>query len=126
MKWYGQEAYPDADEWHMPDDEQYVADDKTDNEAPEDIGMLGDELRTRRNAFHCKGGEHDGHDGIGRNAQSEGRHEADLTGCIGSGFRRDDTFNGALAEPLRLTGDLAFQRIAHDRCEDRARARQEA
>jgi hypothetical protein len=79
-----------------------------------------------RDALHGQGGQHDGHDRIGRNAERQGRDEAGLAGGIRRRLGRDDAFDGAMPEAPGIPRHLLLDRIAHDRRQHRPGARQQA
>jgi len=53
-----------ADQRHVEQHQQDIADPEAGDQAPEDVGMLGDQLRPRHDALGSSGAEQHRHDGI--------------------------------------------------------------
>ena len=87
----------DTDQWHVEDDKQDVADPEAGDQAPEDVGVLADHLRSRLDALDDQRAEQEGHHRVARNAERHGRDEVDLGLRVRRGFGTGNTFDRAMA-----------------------------
>ena len=115
-----------ADQRKVEREQHQVADIHRGDEAPEHVGMLGDELRAGRHAVNeQRRHQHGGHR-AGRQAERQHRHEGAGRGRIVGRFRSGDAGDRALAELLRMLGDALLQRVGHEARNDMRRARHDA
>src|SRR6202012_2442385 len=90
-----QHLHPQADHGHVEDDEQDVADPEARDQAPEDVGMLADQLRSGYDAMDDQRAEQERHHRVAGNAEAHGWDEVALHRGVGRGFGAGDTFDGA-------------------------------
>ena len=97
---HAQQAHPHADQRQVDDDQHQVAEPHRGDHAPEQLGLLGHDLRARHDAVDGHGADHQRHHRVRRDAEREQRNERGLRGRVVGAFRRRDAFDGAAAEPL--------------------------
>ncbi|KAG0922947.1 hypothetical protein G6F31_019712 [Rhizopus arrhizus] len=85
--------------------------------------MLGDQLRAGLDALNQQRAQDQRHHRIARDAQAHRRDEVDLRLRVRRRFRRRHAGDHAGAELLGRAGNLALQRVGHERGDGRARAR---
>ena len=119
----GEELHPDPDHRHVQHDEHNVADPETRDQAPENIRMLADQLRPRHDALDDERAQKKRHYRIAGNAEAHGRNEIALHGGMGGGLRTGDAGDGAVAESLRVAGDLLLGGVSDERGDRGPRAR---
>src|SRR3984957_11538346 len=97
-----QHLHPHADQRHVEQYEQDVADPEAGNQTPEDIGMLGNELRSGHDALDHQGAEQERHDRVARNAQTHRGDEIALDRGVGRGLWTDHALDKASTEFLLI------------------------
>ncbi|MNE44133.1 hypothetical protein D3C87_1431500 [compost metagenome] len=121
-----QKQNEDADQRHIEDDQHGVADKHAGDNAPEELGMFGEDLRSWYHILHQECAHDDADHCIGRNPEAKHRNETRLCGRIIGALRSCYTFDRALAEPLRCPGQLLFQQVTSEAGDQCPTARQKA
>src|SRR6185369_1346490 len=110
----GEQLHPQPDHRHVENDQDDVADPEARHQAPEDVGVFGDELRPGHHALNHQRAEDERHNRVAGNAERHGRDEIALAGGMRRGLRAGDAFDHASAEFLRRLGDFLFHRVGHE------------
>jgi hypothetical protein len=116
---------PHADQRQVQDHQHQVADPHRGDHAPEQLRPFGHHLRPGRDALDHHGADHQGHHGVGRDAEREQRDEGGLRAGVVRRFGRRHALDRTLAELVRVLGDLLLQRVGAERSEQRAAAWQD-
>ena len=128
MKAYGhlQELRPHADEGQVQDQQHDVADVHGGDDAPEDVRVLLEQERPRRDAVDQQGREDHRRRGVSRDAEgqerNEGRRRRGVVGRLGP----RDPLDGPVPELLGVLRDLLLDGVGDERRQDRAAAGQDA
>src|SRR5690606_40332977 len=106
---HAQQTDPQADERHVEDDEQDVADHEGSDQTPDKIGVLRDYLRSGDDPVHHHHAQHHRHHGIARNTKRHGGDERGLDGGVAGALRRGNAGNCTLSELLGGFAETLFQ-----------------
>ena len=101
---------------------QDIADPETRDQAPENVRVLRDQLRSGHNAVDHQRAEQQRHHRVAGNAEAHGRDEIALHRRVGRGFRAGHAFERSGAEPLGRLRDTLFGRVGDERRDGRAGA----
>ena len=104
-----QHLHPDADQRHVEQHQHDVADPEAGDQAPEDVGMLRDQLRSGHDALDHQRAEEERHHRVAGDAETHGRDEVALHRGVGRGFRADHAFDQAGAEQLPDVSRSSFR-----------------
>ena len=118
-----EQLHPQADHRHVENDQQDVADPEARDQAPEDVGVLADELRAGNDAVNDQRAQQQRHDGVAGNAEAHGRDEVALHRGMRRGLGAGDAFDRAVAETLRRLRYLFLGGVGHKGGDGRSGAR---
>ena len=90
------------------------------------FGVLGHDLRARHDAVDGHGADHQGHDGVRRDAERQERDEGGLRAGVVGALRPRHALDRALAEAARILRELLLDRVGREGPEHRAVAGQDA
>ena len=121
-----EEAHPQPDQRQVDDQQHEIADPHRRDHAPEQVGLLGHDLRTRDDAVDGHGADHQGHHRVGRDAEREQRNEGRLGAGVVGRLGPRHALDGAASEARGVLGELLLQRVGGERAEHGAVAGQQA
>ena len=121
-----QHVHEQADQRQVEREQHHIADIHRRDETPEHLGMIVDQRRAGRDAVdQQRGHQHGGHRS-GRQSERQHRHERAGRGGVVGGFRSGDAGDRAMAEFLRVFGELLLQRVGEEAGDDVRRARRQS
>ena len=118
-----EQLHPQPDHRHVEDDQQDVADPEARDQAPEDVGVLADQLRAGNDAVNDQRAQQQRHHGVAGNAEAHGRDEVALHRGMRRRLGACDALDRAVTETLRRLRYLLLGGVGHERGDGRSGAR---
>ena len=109
-----EQPHPQADQRQVEHQQHHVGDEQARDQPPDQIGLLGEQQRPGIEAVLLEAGEHHGGGGRGRQAERQQRHQRAGGGGVVGGLGPGDALDRALAELLRMLGELLLGRIGQE------------
>src|SRR5262249_13204508 len=110
-----QKLHPQPDQRQVQQQQQHISHVHAGDDAPEQIGPLSDEQRTRLDAVNDQGAEQQCRHRVAWNAERKHGDDAARDGGVIGRFRARDAFDGAFAKAVGMCGYPLFQGIGHER-----------
>ena len=107
-----QQPYPQTDQRNVEEQEHHVADPEADDEPPEQVGLVVDQVGPRGDAVDQHSAEQQCHDGVTGYAEAERRYEGGLhRGVVGRFRSRDTLYRPLVPNPrIRIARQLLLER----------------
>ena len=112
--WNAEQPHPQADQGEVKHQQHEVGDEKAGNQTPDKVGIVGEELRAGLQSELLERRQHDCRRGGGRQAQRQQRHQRTRGRRVVRGLGTGNAFDRALAEFLRILGELSLGRVGQE------------
>ncbi len=123
---HGEQPHPEADQRQVQQHQHQVADPHRDDDAPEQLRLVGDDVGAGGDALDDEGADHQRHHRVRRDAEGQHRDERGLRGGVVGALGAGDALDGAAAEVLRVARELLLHRVGGEGGEHVAAAGQHA
>ena len=109
-----EQPHPQADQRQVEHQQHDVGDEQAGDQAPDQIGPLGEQQRPGIEAVLLEAREHHRGGGRGRQPERQQRHQRAGGGGVVGGLGSGDALDRAVAEFLRMLGQPPFGRIGQE------------